>query len=85
MLSELPGLLKQFKSFEHREYYLTALAALAQTASTAGELAEAREAAVRVIGMADVLKDEPPTELASLFLIAGIVLMLPVRSPGQEG
>lgn len=57
----------------------SALAALAQTASTAGELAEAREAAVRVIGMADVLKDEPPTELASLFLIAGNVFYLQGR------
>jgi len=57
----------------------SALAALAQTASTAGELAEAREAAVRAAGMVDVLKDEPPSELASLLLIVANVFYLQGR------
>lgn len=57
----------------------SALAAQAQTASTAGELAEAREAAVRAVGMVDVLKDEPPSELASLLLIVANVFYLQGR------
>jgi hypothetical protein len=36
VLSQLPSLLSSFRSFEHREFYLTALAAVAMTYAPGG-------------------------------------------------